>query len=257
MTSESRSQNFDLILYSSPDGKAKVSLRYEDDTFWLQQKLIADLFGVDVRTVSEHLQNIYSSEELAATRTIRKFRIVQREGSRDVEREIDFYNLDAIIAVGYRVNSYQATRFRIWATETLREFIVKGFVLDDERLKQGKHFGKDYFDELLERIREIRASERRFYQKITDLYALSADYDKNAPITKGFFATVQNKLHWAVTGKTAAELIYDSADAKKLFMGLTTWKNAPDEKILKTDIDTENRTQRQILMKMEDWIFFF
>ncbi|MEQ1763498.1 MAG: virulence RhuM family protein [Pyrinomonadaceae bacterium] len=274
------SQNFDLILYSTPDGNARVSLRYEGDTFWLQQKLISELFGVDVRTVSEHLQNIYSSAELAPDRTIRKFRIVQREGSRDVEREIDFYNLDAIIAVGYRVNSYQATRFRIWATETLREFIVKGFVIDDERLKQGKHFGKDYFDELLDRIREIRASERRFYQKITDLYALSADYDKNAPITKEFFATVQNKLHWAVTGKTAAELIYESVDAKKLFMGLTTWKNAPGEKILKTDIDTaknylseehvrelnglvsayldlaENRTQRQILMKMEDWIKF-
>lgn len=201
-------------------------------------------------------------------------------GSRDVERDIDFYNLDVIIAVGYRINSYQATRFRIWATSTLREFIVKGFVIDDERLKQGKHFGKDYFDELLERIREIRASKRRFYQKITDLYALSADYDKNAPITKDFFATVQNKLHWAVTGKTAAELIYESADAKKIYMGLATWKNAPDGKILKSDIDTaknylneahvrelnglvsayldlaENRTKRQILMKMEDWITF-
>lgn len=276
----SEPQNVDLILYRSPEGKTSVSLRYQDDTFWLQQKLIADLFGVDVRTVNEHIQNIYSSEELSPERTIRKFRIVQIEGNRDVARDIDFYNLDTIIAVGYRISSYQATRFRVWATETLREFIIKGFVLDDERLKQGKHFGKDYFDELLERIREIRASERRFYQKITDLYALSADYDKNAPITKDFFATVQNKLHWAVSGKTAAELIYETADAKKLYMGLTTWKNAPEGKILKTDTDTaknylseehvrelnglvsayldlaENRTQRHILMKMEDWVKF-
>jgi hypothetical protein len=182
--------------------------------------------------------------------------------------------------VGYRVNSYQATQFRIWATRTLKEFIIKGFVLDDERLKQGKHFGKDYFDELLERIREIRASERRFYQKITDIYALSADYDKNAPITQEFFATVQNKLHWAITGKTAAEIIYDSADAEKIHMGLTSWKQAPDGKILKSDVSiaknylseahirelnrivtayldlAENRAERQIVMKMEDWVQF-
>jgi hypothetical protein len=191
-----------------------------------------------------------------------------------------FYSLDAIIAVGYRVNSYQATQFRIWATKTLREFIIKGFVLDDERLKQGKIFGKDYFDELLERIREIRASERRFYQKITDIYALSADYDKDAPLTKDFFATVQNKLHWAIMGKTAAEIIYDSVDATKLYMGLTNWKQAPGGKILKSDVIVaknylseahikelnrivsayldlaENRAERQILMKMADWIQF-
>ena len=272
--------NFDLILYSSPDGSTKVSVFYETENFWLSQKRMAELFGVDVRTVNEHLLNIFSSGELTEDPTIRKIRIVQREGTRDVSREIDFYNLDAIIAVGYRVNSYQATRFRVWATQTLREFIVKGFVMDDERLKQGKHFGKDYFEELLERIREIRASERRFYQKVTDIYALSADYDKDAPVTKDFFAAVQNKLHCAVTGKTAAELIYDSAAAEKLYMGLTTWKNAPDGKILKTDIETaknylseehvselnrlvsayldlaENRTQRQILMKMADWVTF-
>ena len=273
-------ENFDLILYKSPDGTTKISVVYEEESFWLTQKRMAELFGVNIRTVNEHLQNIFNTEELFEDSTIRKIRIVQTEGTRDVAREIDFYNLDAIIAVGYRVNSYQATRFRIWATQTLREFIIKGFVLDDERLKQGKHFGKDYFDELLERIREIRASERRFYQKITDLYALSADYDKSAPITKEFFAMVQNKLHWAVTGKTAAELIYQSADAKKLYMGLTTWKNAPDGEILRTDIDTaknylseehvrelnglvsayldlaENRAKRQILMKMQDWITF-
>jgi hypothetical protein len=279
-TNMQEDSNFDLILYSTPDGNTKVSVFYEDETFWLSQKKLAELFDVEVPTVNYHLKEIYSAGELDPASTIRKIRIVQREGNRDVNREVDFYNLDAIIAVGYRVNSYQATRFRIWATQTLREFIIKGFVLDDERLKQGKHFGKDYFDELLERIREIRASERRFYQKITDLYALSADYDKNAPLTKEFFATVQNKLHWAVTGKTAAELIYDSADAGKLYMGLTTWKNAPDGKILKTDIDTaknylseehirelnglvsayldlaENRAQRRILMKMADWIRF-
>ncbi len=194
---------------------------------------------------------------------------------------MEFYNLDAIIAVGYRVNSYQATQFRIWATRTLKEYIIKGFVLNDERLKQGNQvFGKDYFDELLERIREIRASERRFYQKITDIYALSIDYDKNAPITKEFFTTVQNKLHWAITGKTAAEIIYDSADAAKIYMGLTTWKKSPDGKILKSDITVaknylsenhikelnrivsayldlaENRAERHILMKMVDWIKF-
>jgi len=272
--------NFELILYSSPEGTTKVSVYYEDETFWLSQKRMAELFGVDVRTVNEHLQNIYRSGELSSEATIRKIRTVQREGSRDVSREVDFYDLDVIIAVGYRVNSYQATKFRIWATKTLREFIIKGFVLDDERLKQGKRFGKDYFDELLERIREIRASERRFYQKVTDLYALSADYDKDAPITKDFFAAVQNKLHWAVTGKTAAELIYDSADAKKLFMGLTSWKKAPDGKILRSDTEiaknylsekhiaeldrlvsafldlAENRTTREIVMRMEDWIKF-
>jgi hypothetical protein len=194
---------------------------------------------------------------------------------------VEFYNLDAIIAVGYRVNSYQATQFRIWATKTLREFIIKGFVLDDERLKRGKQvFGKDYFDELLERIREIRASERRFYQKITDIYALSVDYSADAPLTQEFFATVQNKLHWAITGQTAAELIYASADAAKLFMGLTTWKHAPGGKILKSDVAVaknylseahvkelnrivsayldlaENRAERGILMRMADWIAF-
>jgi hypothetical protein len=168
---------------------------------------------VEVPAISKHLGDIYDSGELEREATVSILETVRREGSRDVKRKLEYYNLDAIIAVGYRVNSYQATQFRIWATKTLKEFIIKGLVLDDERLKQGKHFGKDYFDELLERIREIRASERRFYQKITDIYALSADYDKNAPITQEFFATVQNKLHWAITGKTAAEIIYDSADA--------------------------------------------
>jgi len=209
-----------LILYSLPEGFVKVEVIFEEESFWLNQKRMADLFQVDVRTINEHLKNIFESGELQQDSTIRKFRIVQTEGKRKVEREIEFYHLDAIIAVGYRVNSYQATRFRIWATQTLKEYIVKGFVMDDNRLKQGKNFGKDYFDELLERIREIRASERRFYQKITDIYALSSDYDSIAPQTKEFFSSVQNKLHWAITGKTAAEIIYFSADATKLYMGL-------------------------------------
>ena len=241
---------------------------------------MAELFGVDTRTINEHLQNIYHNGELRKEATIRKIRIVQQEGKREVSRELDFYNLDAIIAVGYRVNSYQATQFRIWATDTLKEFIMKGFVMDDERLKQGGEFGKDYFDELLERIREIRASERRFYQKITDIYALSVDYDKNSPVTKDFFATVQNKLHWAITGKTAAEIIYTSADAAKLYMGLTTWKHAPEGKILKSDtliaknylseahikelnrvisayLDlAENRAARGVTTNMQEWVRF-
>ena len=269
-----------IIFYSTPNGQVSVQVQYEDGSFWLTQKRMAELFGVDVRTINEHLQNIYNSTELQKEATVRKIRIVQQEGQREVSRELDFYNLDAIIAVGYRVNSYQATQFRIWATNTLKEFIVKGFVMDDERLKQGSKFGKDYFDELLERIREIRASERRFYQKITDIYALSVDYDKHSPVTKEFFATVQNKLHWAITGKTAAEIIYTSADATKLYMGLTNWKHAPEGKILKSDaliaknylneahikelnrivsayLDlAENRAERGISTNMQEWVGF-
>jgi hypothetical protein len=269
-----------IILYKTPNGQVSIQVQYEDGSFWLTQKRMAELFGVDVRTINEHLQNIYKNAELQQDSTTRKIRIVQQEGKREVSRELDFYNIDAIIAVGYRVNSYQATQFRIWATNTLKEFIVKGFVMDDERLKQGKNWGKDYFDELLERIREIRASERRFYQKITDIYALSADYDKNAPVTKDFFATVQNKLHWAITGKTAAEIIYISADATKLYMGLTNWKQAPDGKIMKSDVAiaknylneahikelnrivsayldlAENRAERGISTNMQEWVQF-
>ena len=187
-----------IIFYTTPNGQVSVQVQYEDGSFWLTQKRMAELFGVESHTITYHLKEIYQSNELQIDSTTRKIRVVQQEGKREVSRELDFYNLDAIIAVGYRVNSYQATQFRIWATNTLKEFIIKGFVLDDERLKQGKSFGKDYFDELLERIREIRASERRFYQKVTDIYALAADYDKNSPVTKDFFATVQNKLHWAI-----------------------------------------------------------
>ena len=271
------SNQSNFLLYTGNDGEVNVEVFLQDETIWLTQKAIGNLFGKSKATISEHLKKIYAEGELQIDSTVRNFRTVQAEGSRQVERDLEFYNLDAIISVGYRVNSYQATQFRIWATKTLKEYIIKGFVLDDERLKQGKLFGKDYFEELLERIREIRASERRFYQKITDIYALAADYDKNSPITKEFFATVQNKLHWAITGKTAAEIIYDSADATKIHMGLTNWKHAPDGKIMKSDVSiaknylgeahikelnqiisayldlAENRAQRQILMKMQDW----
>lgn len=272
-------QESQIILYTTPKGDVKVEIRFEDETFWLTQKKIAELFGVDVRTVNEHLKNIFESGELQREATIRKIRIVQQEGNRQVSRELDFYSLDAIIAVGYRVNSYNATQFRIWATNTLKEFIIKGFVLDDERLKQGKKFGKDYFDELLERIRSIRASERRFYQKITDIYAeASIDYDPKSPITQKFYQTVQNKLHWAITGHTAAELIAQRVDATRRNMGLQTWKAAPHGKIMKSDVSVaknylneqelkelerivsmyldyaENQAKRQIAMKMQDWV---
>lgn len=268
-----------MILYRTANNAVRVEVIYESETFWLDQRRMAELFGVDLRTISYHLKEIYASGELTPEATLQIIWRVQREGSRDVRREIEFYNLDAIISVGYRVNSAQATQFRIWATQTLREFIVKGFVLDDERLKLNKRFGKDYFDELIERIREIRASERRFYLKITDIYEqCSIDYDAHAETTKTFFKTVQNKLHWAVTGKTAAELIAARADAKKPSMGLTTWKNAPKGKILKSDVTVaknylierevnelerivsmyldyaENQAARQIPMKMANWV---
>ena len=226
-----------FLLYTAPDGAVKVEVFFKDETVWLTQKALAELFGVEVPAINKHLKNIFESGELVGGFSYFHFGNNCRPTAKNYSRPDEFYNLDAIIAVGYRVNSYQATQFRIWATKTLREFIIKGFVLDDERLKQGKQvFGKDYFDELLERIREIRASERRFYQKITDIYALSVDYNADAPLTKEFFATVQNKLHWAITGQTAAELIYASADATKIYMGLTTWKHAPHGKILKSDV---------------------
>ena len=272
------SENQQFLLYTAPDGAVRVEVYFKDETVWLTQKALAELFGVKVPAVNKHLKNIFQSGELVEDSVISILETTAADGKRYRTR---FYNLDAIIAVGYRVNSYQATKFRIWATKTLREFIVKGFVLDDERLKQGKRFfGKDYFDELLERIREIRASERRFYQKITDIYALSADYDPQAPITKDFFATVQNKLHWAITGQTAAELIYSSADAAKINMGLATWKHAPHGKILKSDVAVaknylneahikelnrivsayldlaENRAERGIVTQMADWVEF-
>ena len=227
----------EIILYQAPGGAVRVEVLYEGETFWLEQRRIAELFGVEVPTVSYHLKQIFESGELDPAATVRRIQRVRPEGDRQVRREIEYYNLDAIISVGYRVNSAQATQFRIWATQTLRDFVVKGFVLDDERLKLNRRFGKDYFDELLERIREIRASERRFYLKITDIYEqCSIDYDRDAEVTKTFFKTVQNKLHWAVTGKTAAEIIAERADAAKPTMGLTNWKNAPAGKILKSDV---------------------
>jgi hypothetical protein len=266
----------DFIFYPTSDGDVKVGVIIQDETVWLNQQQIADLFGRDRSVITKHLQNIFESGELIEKSNVQKMHFAHSA------KPVVVYNLDVIISVGYRVNSYQATQFRVWATKILREYLIKGFALNDEKLKQGGQlFGKDYFDELLERIREIRTSERRFYQKITDIYAqCSADYDKTAQISKAFYATAQNKLHWAITGKTAAEIIYSTADAKKAHMGLTTWKNAPDGKILKSDTKiaknylseahikelnrivsayldlAENRAERQILMKMEDWIEF-
>ena len=272
--------NSEIILYSTPQGEIKIEVFLQDETVWLTQRAMGELFGVVKSTISEHLANIYNSGELEKEATVRKIRTVQNEAGREVNRKLEFYNLDAIISVGYRVNSHQATQFRIWATKTLKEFIIKGFVLDDERLKQGKKlFGKDYFDELLERIREIRASERRFYQKITDIYAeCSIDYQPKAEITQVFYKTVQNKLHWAITGQTAAEIISSRAKAELPNMGLTTWKNSPKGKVLKSDVSiaknylnkkeidelnrivtmyldyAENQAARQIPMSMKDWI---
>jgi hypothetical protein len=268
-----------IIFYQSEVGNVNISVTYLNDTFWLTQKAIAELFGVEVPAISKHLSNIYESEELLKEATVSKMETVQQEGERNIKRQVEFYNLDAIIAVGYRVNSKQATQFRIWATQTLRTFIIKGFVLNDDMLKNGKSFGKDYFDELLERIREIRTSERRLYQKLGDIFEqCSADYAKNAEETKLFYKMVQNKLHFAITGKTAAEIIYNRADKTKDFMGLTSWKNSPDSKILKSDVSiaknylaeneigdlnllvsafldlAEFQARRNQLMNMNDWL---
>jgi hypothetical protein len=274
---ENKLQFNNILLYTGTEGKVKIEIIYESETFWLSQKRIAELFGVERSVVTKHLKNIFESGELDENSVCAFFAHTAADGK---NYKTQFYNLDAVIAVGYRVNSHQATQFRIWATNTLKEFIIKGFVLDDERLKQGRKFGKDYFDELLERIREIRASERRFYQKITDIYALAADYNKDSETTKTFFTTVQNKLHWAIMGKTAAEIIYTEADATKIYMGLQTWRNAPDGKILKSDVVVaknymneahlqelnrivsayldlaENNAKRQQLILMEDWSRF-
>lgn len=226
----------EILLYDNGGDREFVSVIFRDENFWLTQKAMAELFDVNVPAVSKHLQNIYDEGELDRGATISKMETVQHEGERSVKRSLDFYNLDAIIAVGYRVNSKKATRFRQWATKTLKEYIQKGFVLNDELMKNGRPFAKDYFDELLERIREIRASERRAYQKIADVFEqCSYDYDKNSETTKAFYAFVQNKLHYAVTGKTAAELISQRATLDSPTMGLTTWKGAPDGKILKSD----------------------
>lgn len=272
-------QQGNVIFYTTPKHQVRVEVHFEDEIFWLTQKRMAELFGVESNTITYHLKEIFASGELDENSTTRKIRAVQQEGQRQVTRTLDFYNLDAIIAVGYRVNSAEATQFRIWSTQVLKEYIIKGFVLDDERLKNGKQFGKDYFAELLERIREIRASERRFYQKITDIYSqCSIDYDSKAEITQTFFKTVQNKLHFAITGMTAAEIIRSRADSDKPGMGLKTWKNSPDGKILRTDVTiaknyldekelrnlnrivtmyldfAEVQAEREIPMKMKDWV---
>jgi len=268
-------QNSDIIFYTSPKGNVHIEVMHADETFWLQQKRIAELFGVDRTVITKHLQNIFQTGELEEGSVCANFAHTAEDGK---AYQTNFYNLDAIIAVGYRVSSIQATQFRIWATKVLREFIIKGFVLDDDRLKQGSRFRKDYFDELVERIREIRASERRFYQKITDIYEqCSIDYNENSVITQTFFKTVHNKLHWAITGKTAPQIVADRSSASKTNMGLKNWKNAPFGKILRTDVSiaknyleenevkslerivsmyldyAENQAARHIPMKMVDW----
>ena len=269
----------EILLYENGGEKEFVSVVFQDETFWLTQSGMAELFDCSTDNISLHLKNIYAEEELTPEATTEKISVVRQEGSRQVRRTLEHYNLDAIIAVGYRVNSKKATRFRQWATKTLKEYIQKGFVLNDEMLKNGRPFGRDYFDELLERIREIRASERRAYQKIADVFEqCSYDYDKNSETTRAFYAFVQNKLHFAVTGKTAAELIAERATPDSPTMGLTTWKGAPDGKILKSDtlvaknylnekelsrlnrlvtmfIDyAELMAEDQVPMSMEDWL---
>ncbi len=242
--------DFRFLIYNSAEEDISVNAAIKDESIWLSQKGMAELFGVAVPAISKHLANIYAEGELQQTSTVSKMEIVQQEGSRSVKRDVDFYNLDAIISVGYRVNSHRATNFRIWATGILKEYMTKGFALDDTRLKQGKDaFGKDYFKELLERVRSIRASERRIWQQVTDVFAeCSIDYDKDSKITHDFYAMVQNKFHYAITGQTAAEIVYSSADHTKEHMGLTTWKNAPDGRILKSDVSVAKNylTEKEI-----------
>ena len=243
-----------FVLYNIDQEDIKVKVAIKDETIWVTQRGMAELFDCSADNISLHLKNIYQDGELQESGTAEDFSVVQTEGSRQVSRTIKFYNLDAVISVGYRVNSHRATQFRIWATKVLKEFIKKGFVLDDERLKQGETvFGKDYFRELLERVRSIRASERRIWQQITDIFAeCSTDYDKNSTITQEFYATVQNKFHYAITGQTAAEIVYSKADSTKENMGLTTWKHSPDGRILKSDITiAKNYLDEKQIKKLE------
>lgn len=227
-----------IVLYQENDRNINVNVYFKDETYWLTQKSMAELFDVNTQAITKHLNNIYADSELDRASTCSKMEQVQIEGDRTVKRNLEFYNLDAIIAVGYRINSKKATKFRQWATQTLREYITKGFVLNDDMLKNGKAFGKDYFKELLERVRSIRASERRIYQQITDIFAeCTIDYDRNSSITRNFYTKIQNKFHYAITGQTAAEIIYKKADHTKENMGLTTWKNSPDGRIIKSDTD--------------------
>ena len=253
--------NSELILYQTEDGKTRLEVRLQDETVWLTQKMMSDLFQISVPTINEHIKNIYAEGELASGATIRKFLIVQKEGAREVSRNMDFYNLEMIVAVGFRVRSPRGTQFRKWATDRLNEYLVKGFTMDDERLKEVVNIGSDYFDEVLERIRDIRSSEKRFYQKIRDIYRLAVDYDPKAEETLEFFSIVQNKLHFAISGKTAPELISERADAKKPNMGLTSWKGAKvrraDVTVAKnylneTEIDGLNRIITMYLDYAED-----
>ncbi|RLD43654.1 MAG: cell filamentation protein Fic [Bacteroidetes bacterium] len=268
------------VIFQTKEGKVNIDVYFQDETLWLTQKRIAELFEKGRSTITEHLKRIFEDGELEEKVVCRDFRHTTQHGAiigKSQTKEVKYYNLKVITAVGYRVNSHRAIEFRKWATEILHEYIIKGFAMDDERLKQIKHFGIDYFDEMLERIREIRLSERRLYQKITDIYALSADYDSKSDITKHFFASVQNKLHWAIIGKTAAEIIYSEADAEKIYMGLKTWKHAPEGKILKSDVSiaknylntehikaleqivtayldlAESRARNKSVMNMKDW----
>ena len=250
-------KELEFLIYNNEEENVMLNVRVENETIWLTQKAIAELFGVNVPAISKHLNNIYDDLELERGATISKMETVQKEGNREVQRTIEFYNLDAIISVGYRVNSRKATNFRIWATKVLKEYMQKGFVMDDERLKQGEIvFGKDYFRELLERIRSIRASERRIWQQITDIFAeCSIDYDKNSDITKEFYATVQNKFHYAITNKTAAEIVFNSADRTKENMGLMTWKNSPDGRILVSDVTVaKNYLDENSIKRLENVI---
>ena len=249
-----KNNEIQFILYSMPDDEGKVQVVIKDETLWCTQKAMAQLFGVGVPAISKHLANIYAEGELQTEATISKMETVQIEGTRNIKRQVDFYHLDAIIAVGYRVNSAKATKFRQWATKILSEYIKKGFAMDDERLKQGTAvFGKDYFRELLERVRSIRASERRIWQQITDIYAeCSIDYDRTSPTTRDFYAMIQNRFHYAITGQTAAEIIYTKADHTKDHMGLTTWKNAPDGRVLKSDVGiAKNYLQEKEIRQLE------
>lgn len=272
-----RNSTAEFLIFELQSKQDSIEVRYEDETIWLTQKMMATLFDVSVKTISEHLQNVYDQGELEREATIRKFRIVQTEGTRQVNREVDHYNLDAVISVGYRVNSIRATQFRRWATQVLKQFAIRGYVIDKKRMENGTALGEDYFERLLEEIREIRLSERRFYQKVTDIYATSVDYDAKSPISQKFFATVQNKMHYAVTGHTAGELIKERADSQKPNMGLTSWEGSPDGKILRTDVAVaknylkkeeleslgrivssfldlaEDFAKRKIPMTMEDW----
>ena len=272
-----RNSTAEFLIFEKQAHADSIEVRYEDETLWLTQKMMSNLFDVESNTITYHLQEIFRSGELDKESTTRKFRVVQTEGTRQVSREVDHYNLDAVISVGYRVNSIRATQFRRWATQVLKQYAITGYVIDRKRMENGAFLGEDYFERLLEEIREIRLSGRRFYQKVTDIYATSVDYDKNAPTTKLFFATVQNKMHYAITGNTAPELIMVRADSSKEHMGLTSWERSPDGKILKSDVSVaknyltkdeldslgrivnsfldaaEDFAKRKIPMTMEDW----